>query len=159
MSLYSGIRKYWEAPVKQHRAEPILRVIIRCDVFDRKALRVGTDHSLAPRQCSNNGVVAGRKWTQPPLHIVCGGGNKTSNSSWLVGKWKPHVWGRGIWYRYLQCFVYILNYSPLQIQYGRFTSSSHPVNNFPSPNTSRGLLWNLIVNIRTGIHLQIAEQF
>jgi len=54
----------------------ILRVIIDSDVFDRKAGRGGTDHSLAPRQCCNNDVVAGRKWTQPPLHIVCGGETK-----------------------------------------------------------------------------------
>jgi hypothetical protein len=94
MSLYSGIRKYWEAPVKQHRAEPILRVIIRCDVFDRKALRVGTDHSLAPRQCSNNGVIAGRKWTQPPLHIVCGGGTKRAIPHGLLAS-ESHTFGGG----------------------------------------------------------------
>jgi hypothetical protein len=63
----------WAAPVEQQRAEPILRFIIHCDVFDRKALLVGTDHSIASRQCYNHDVIAGRKWRQPPLHIVCGG--------------------------------------------------------------------------------------
>ena len=115
----------------------ILRVIIGCDVFDRKACRGGTDRSLAPRQCCNNDVVAGRKWTQPPLHIVCGGGTKRGTRHGLLQVKATRLGAGNL---ALLITVFCLHFELFPNSNTPWVVLHHPhilSNNFPTPHISR----------------------